>query len=69
MLFNSYEFLLVFLPITLICYYQIAKHFQSIGAKYFLVLASLVFYSYWDIANLPILLVSILVNYSIGHFL
>lgn len=48
MLFNSYEFLLVFLPITLICYYQIAKHFQSIGAKYFLVLASLVFYSYWD---------------------
>ena len=69
MLFNSYEFLLVFLPITLIFYYKIAEYFTPLKAKCFLVIASLVFYSYWDIANLPILLVSILVNYSIGHFL
>ena len=66
MLFNSYEFIFVFLPITLLIYFGIAK-FKSINmAIGFLVLASLVFYSYWDINNLPILLCSIIFNYIMG---
>ena len=69
MLFNSYEFIILYLPITLILYYQLAKWFNNSAAKNFLVLASLCFYSYWDIRNLPILLTSILVNYIFGHFL
>ena len=69
MLFNSYEFIILYLPITLILYYQLAKWFNNSAAKNFLVLASLCFYSYWDIRNLPILLTSILVNYVFGHFL
>ena len=34
-----------------------------------MIFASLCFYSYWDVINLPILLTSILVNYLVGHFL
>ena len=69
MLFNSYEFILLYLPITLIAYYQLAKRISNSAAKNFLIFASLCFYSYWDIRNLPILLTSILVNYLFGHFL
>lgn len=66
MLFNSYEFILVYLPITLVGYYALAKYFGNIFAKYFLIAMSLAFYSYWDIRNLPILLISIAVNYLFG---
>ena len=69
MLFNSYEFILLYLPITLILYYQLAKRISNSAAKNFLIFASLCFYSYWDVRNLPILLTSILVNYLFGHFL
>lgn len=69
MLFNSYEFILLYLPITLIVYYQLAKRISNSAAKNFLIFASLCFYSYWDIRNLPILLTSILVNYLFGHFI
>lgn len=69
LLFNSYEFILLFLPITLICYYKLAKLFSAQIAKYFLIFASLGFYSYWDIHNIPVLLFSIFVNYLVAHFL
>lgn len=68
MLFNSYEFLLVFLPLTLIIFYALAK-FRSMAAKIFLIFASLCFYSYWDIRNLPVLLFSIFANYVCGYAL
>lgn len=67
MLFNSYEFIFIFLPIVLFLYYGIAKKIGCIYAKYFLILSSIAFYSYWDIRNLPILLVSIAVNFCIGR--
>ena len=63
MLFNSYVFILGFLPLTLILYYLTAAKLGSRWARWFLVFASLVFYSWWDVGNLPILLTSILVNY------
>ena len=44
MLFNSSEFLLAFLPIVLIVYYQLPHR----GQNAFLLLASLVFYASWD---------------------
>lgn len=69
MLFNSYEFLILYLPIVLISYYTLAKNLGSIYAKWFLVLASIYFYSNWDIRNLPVLLVSIFVNLILGHLL
>lgn len=69
MLFNSYEFILLYLPFTLFVYYRAAKYFGNSCAKNFLIFMSLVFYSYWDIDNLPILLTSIIVNYIFGHLL
>lgn len=66
MLFNSYIFIIGFLPITLILYYLSAKKFGSQCARIVLILASLFFYSWWDVRNLPILLGSILVNYVLA---
>lgn len=40
-----------------------------LGAKIFLVIASLVFYSYWNITYLPLILLSIFVNYGVGFSL
>ena len=48
-------------------YYGIAKKIGCIYAKYFLIVSSIAFYSYWDIRNLPILLVSIAVNFFAGR--
>lgn len=66
MLFNSYVFIIGFLPLTLILYYLSAKKFGSQCARCVLILASLFFYSWWDVRNLPILLGSILVNYILA---
>ena len=43
MLFNSYEFIFAFLPITLVVYYALASRFSNLAAKVFLVLASCAF--------------------------
>lgn len=65
MLFNSYIFIFLFLPITLIGYY-ILNHFQKYkAAMAFLVGMSLCFYGYNNIYYLGILIVSILLNYLI----
>lgn len=67
MLFNSYEFIFIYLPIVLMGYFTLARVFYDKAAKYFLIISSVAFYSYWDIRNLPVLLVSILVNFVIGQ--
>ncbi len=67
MLFNSYEFILAFLPLTFALYFLINRGGYREGAKYFLVGASLLFYAWWNPAYLPLLLGSILFNYSIGR--
>lgn len=66
MLFNSYEFIFGFLPVVLLIYFILAK-VRCEYAKYFLILSSVAFYSYWDIRNLPILLLSIMVNFIVGQ--
>jgi D-alanyl-lipoteichoic acid acyltransferase DltB (MBOAT superfamily) len=69
MLFNSYFFIFCFLPVALIGYF-VLNHFRYYRlGKGFLVLASLYFYSYWNLKNLPIILASIGINYLIGHYL
>ncbi|MGE5372885.1 MAG: MBOAT family O-acyltransferase [Solirubrobacterales bacterium] len=69
MLFNSYEFIFVFLPITLIVYFTLARFRLTKSASASLVLASLAFYSYWDIRYLPLLSGSIIFNYTVGSLL
>lgn len=69
MLFNSYIFVFLFLPVTMVGYFFLNKIRQSELSKYFLFAASLVFYSWFNIIYLPILLVSILFNFQIGKML
>jgi len=65
MLFNSQIFLVCFLPITVIGFYILAaKPSWRMG---WLLLASLVFYGYWDIRFLPLLLVSVVMNWSLAR--
>ena len=69
MLFNSLEFLLLFLPITFIVYFILNKKKLTELAKGWLVLMSLYFYAYWKLDYLPIILTSMIFNYSIGSTL
>ncbi|MEA3492113.1 MAG: MBOAT family protein [Campylobacterota bacterium] len=66
MLFNSYIFIFLFLPVTFFIYFYLNKKRLTEASKAFLVLASLFFYSWWNISYLPLILLSMLVNYSIG---
>lgn len=69
MLFNSPEFILVFLPVTLTGFFLIGALGQRRLAVAWLVLASYVFYGWWRIAFVPLLFGSILVNYLVGRSL
>ena len=69
MLFNSYEFIFVFLPITFFIYFYLNHKRLTIASKGFLVFSSLFFYSWWNIAYLPLILISMLFNYLIGNSL
>ena len=69
MLFNSYEFILIFLPITFFIYFYLLNKRLVLPAKGFLVFSSLFFYSYWNIVYLPIILSSMLFNFLVGGIL
>ncbi len=66
MLFNSAEFIFVFLPVTLIIYFLLAHQQYDRAPKIWLVFASLVFYGWWNPKYLVLILVSIIVNFSIA---
>ena len=65
MLFNSYAFIFVFLPIAFAGYYLIAKKSHA-GAIIWLAFVSLFFYGYWSLYSLPILVGSVFTNYWFG---
>ena len=65
MLFNSYIFIFIFLPAVFFVYFGLILNKKNYLAKCWLVIASLFFYGWCNIYFLPILIVSILVNFSI----
>lgn len=62
MIFNSFQFLFLFLPVTLLGFYLLGRSSQK-GAAVWLLLASLFFYCSWDVRFLPILLLSMVSNF------
>src|SRR5450631_2892011 len=68
MLFNSFVFFFGFLPIVFACYFVAASYKHEL-AILILGLASLCFYSYWDLRVVPLLLSSILINYFLGNLI
>jgi D-alanyl-lipoteichoic acid acyltransferase DltB (MBOAT superfamily) len=68
MLFNSYLFLLIFLPLALAGYYALGQVRRSLAAGW-LCLASLVFYGWWNPHYVALLALSIGVNYLLSQML
>ena len=66
MLFNSYIFIFLFLPLTFFIYFYLNRKRLTEASKGFLVLSSLFFYSWWNTVYLPLILGSMLFNYIIG---
>ena len=69
MLFNSYEFIFLFLPVSLVVYFLLNRMKLTTGANAWLLFVSLFFYSWWNVNYLPLILGSILFNYTIGGLL
>ena len=67
MLFNSYVFMLAFLPATLLGYFGLGRLTKREFNKAFLVLMSFVFYGYNNPRYVPIILFSILINYALSQ--
>lgn len=69
MKFNTYEFILVFLPIVLAVFFMLGRSGQRQAAMAWLVASSLGFYAYWNPAYLGLILVSILFNFIVGGYI
>ncbi len=66
MLFNSYEFIFIFLPVVLIGYYLLGLTRKTIFSISWVFLASCLFYAFWKPEYLLIVTTSILFNYGVG---
>ena len=68
MLFNSSEFLFVFLPVALAGFYLLGTISRTSAIRW-LILASLVFYAWWRPVNVLIIGPSILINFALASIL
>ncbi|EJM65056.1 putative membrane protein involved in D-alanine export [Pseudomonas sp. GM55] len=66
MIFSSWQFILLFLPISFFIYFWLNHRRLITAGKVWLVAVSLFFYAYWDIQYLPLILGSIFLNFAIG---
>jgi len=66
MLFSSWQFIFVFLPIAVAGFFAIPARAQVVR-KWWLLATSLVFYAYWKVEYVPLLLFSIGFNYAIAE--
>ena len=68
MLFNSYSFIFLFLPVTFVVFFRLGYR-RPLHAAAWLALASLFFYGWWNPAYVGLLLASIVFNYWVGLLL
>lgn len=68
MLFNSYSFILVYLPVTIFGFFLAGRLGKAVGSGW-LAGSSLFFYAWWDYRYLFLLVASICVNYVIGGYI
>ena len=62
MLFNSYAFILIFLPLFVILFYVARKSANRDVCKWIVIVASLIFYAPFGVRNLAVIACSILLN-------
>ncbi|BDY13582.1 MBOAT family O-acyltransferase [Hydrogenimonas cancrithermarum] len=68
MLFNSYEYIFLFLPASFFLYFYLHKLRLALAAKTFLIGTSLFFYAWWETSYLIIILISVFFNFMVGNF-
>lgn len=69
MLFNSYIFIFIFFPVTVLGFYLFIYRIKKRAGIIWLVAASWVFYAWWNPPYLLLLLLSIIVNFGFGQIL
>ncbi|HET9384150.1 MAG TPA: MBOAT family O-acyltransferase [Gemmatimonadales bacterium] len=65
MLFNSYEFILGFLPVVALAFFLLGRT-SRVWALRWLMLSSLFFYAWWRPLNVAIIVPAILINYGLA---
>ncbi len=65
-MFTYFEYIIIFIPLVLIAYFLINSRGLYRPASFFLIGASLLFYGLWRPVFVPLLLLSILVNFAVG---
>jgi len=65
MLFSSYEFIFLFLPLVVLLYYYLSNKYSDTAARWWLVISSLFYYSRTKFDFLLLFLASLIVNYLI----
>ena len=68
MLFNSFAFIFVFLPVTLVGFFALGRVRPRLAAAW-LTVASVFFYGWWNPRYVPLLIVSVLFNYTFARFI
>ncbi len=68
MLFNSYAFIFLYLPLVLLGFFALGRIHQTWAAAW-LALSSLFFYGYWNPVYVGLLMASIVCNYGFGTWI
>lgn len=68
MIFNSYAFIFAFLPVVIFVFYGLGRYSHYL-ATFWLAVASLFFYGWWDVRFVSLLLSSIAFNYGAGYMI
>lgn len=69
MLFNSYLYIFIYLPVVFSGYFLLTRWRFVWGSRAWLVFASLYFYGHWNFRHLPLILGSMVFNYWVGNLL
>lgn len=69
MLFNSYIFILAFLPLVILLYFGVNRFGKYILGNWLLILASIVFLGYHSVEGALIFVASLLVNYGMNFLI
>ncbi|MBF0540378.1 MAG: MBOAT family protein [Nitrospirae bacterium] len=69
MLFCSFEYILLFLPISIIGFFYFCYKKYYLTAKIWIIISSIFFYGWWNVHYIPLVLASVICNYIVGHFI
>ena len=69
MLFNAHSFIFIFLPITLLIFHFLSRRGEVTYALSSLIIASLVFYGWWEPSYLLLIICSIAINFGLSEAL